>query len=176
MPQFPIMVIMITSHGDIFFRKLNCDLNRAACTVPTSGTNRHTHHMARSDEVSDRQNGILQDRLESIVPSGTHIRLAMDMPAHTSDTQKACFPSGANLTATSVATPKYAPCGNPDIKRAATSIGYDVDSIESAAPRNIIPLSTISIFFNENLCANGSNNAPMHTPSAYAVMQYPASA
>lgn len=174
MPQLPIIVIIITSQGAVFLRKLNCDLNRAACTVPMSGTNFHTHHTASSDEVNDRQNGILHDRFDSIVPSGTHTRFAMDIPAHTNDTQNACFPSGANLVATSVATPKYAPCGTPDMNRAASSISYDTEDIDNAAPTNIIPLSAMSMFFNRNLWANGSSMAPKHTPSAYAVMQCPA--
>jgi len=65
-------------------------------------------------------------RQESIVlrevPNGTPNRLAMVIPAIIIETASEPFPLSANLSATMEPTPKYAPCGSPEMKRAASNI------------------------------------------------------
>jgi len=60
--------------------------------------------------------------LLSAVPRGTPNTVAMVMPAIITDTACEPFPLSANRCATIDATPKYAPCGKPDKKRASKSI------------------------------------------------------
>ena len=51
------------------------------------------------------------------VPKGTPNKLATVIPAIIMETASELFPLSASFDATMEATPKYAPCGRPEMKR-----------------------------------------------------------
>lgn len=58
----------------------------------------------------------------SQVVSGLPTRMATDRPSSTFDTAAPRWAGGLIAAATSIATPKYAPCGRPATKRASNIV------------------------------------------------------
>ena len=76
------------------------------------------------------------------------------------------FPLSANFSATMEAPPKYAPWGNPDMKRAPIIVQKLGEKAAQVFPIIIRATNPSNIFFSGSLRARVSMGAPAHTPNA----------
>ncbi len=100
--------------------------------------------------------------------------LATVCPVTIIETDCASLPLSANVFAISVAVPKNAPCGRPEMKRAASSMGALMETALSVLPTSAIAMNRMMRFFGGTLRPNTRISVPTHTPIAYAEMKWPA--
>ena len=84
------------------------------------------------------------------------------------DTDCASLPLSANVLAISVAVPKNAPCGKPEMKRAANNMGELNETALNVLPTSAMIMNRIMRFFGGTLRPNTRISVPTHTPIAYA--------
>ena len=110
-----------------------------------------------------------QERNSAIkVPAGTPNILAKVCPVTIMDTACASLPLSARVLAISVAVPKNAPCGRPEMNRAMTSMAALAENAENRLPIKAITMNAIMRSFGGTLRPNTRINVPKHTPMAYA--------
>ena len=78
------------------------------------------------------------------------------------------MPLSANVLAISVAVPKNAPCGKPEMKRAANNMGELNETALNVLPTSAMIMNRIMRFFGGTLRPNTRISVPTHTPIAYA--------
>lgn len=82
------------------------------------------------------------------------------------ETACASLPLSATVLAISVAVPKNAPWGSPEMKRAASSMGALAENADRALPTKAIAMNMMISCFGGILRPNTRISVPMHTPIA----------
>ena len=100
------------------------------------------------------------------VPAGTPSIFATVCPSTISETACASLPLSATVLAIRVAVPKNAPCGSPEMNRAAISVSEFGAKHDRALPAKAITMNTMTSRFGRILRPNTSISVPTHTPMA----------
>ena len=170
MPELPKNTASRISHGPGWVRKRNCPLMPASLIGSMDGTHEITTTIVISAQAARIANASRQDIASaSNVPAGTPSMLATVWPITIMDTDCASLPLSASVLAISVAVPKNAPCGRPEMKRATSSIGEQETAL-SVLPTNAMAMNRMMRCFGGTLRPNTRISVPTHTPMAYAEM------
>ena len=133
----------------------------------TNGTQARTSTIVINAHAARIANAKRHDIVSaSRVPAGTPSILATVWPVTIIETDCASLPLSANVFAISVAVPKNAPCGSPEMKRATNSMGEFTEIALSVLPANAITMNSMMRFFGGTLRPNTRISVPKHTPIA----------
>ena len=117
--------------------------------------------------IATIRNAIRHDMVLVInVPAGTPTSVATVIPAIIMATALTSLPGAASLRATIAPTPKYAPWGSPEIRRAAIKVQNPGAMHANRFPDAIIPANRSIRRLSGSLRANSSAGAPQQTPKA----------
>ena len=123
--------------------------------------------MVIAAQAAKRPNATRQDSISaSRVPAGTPNMLATVWPVTIIETDCASLPLSARVLAISVAVPKNAPCGSPEMKRAVSSMGEFTATVLNVLPTSAMIMNRMMRFFGGTLRPNTRISVPKHTPIA----------